>query len=221
MKRNYLSLIIVFLFVLVFVSPAYAIFCAKCGASNADDSSFCTNCGASLLKTEEKPDIYSQSRTLFDQGEYDQVISLLSDYCSTSGELKASIVLSNAYLEKCLILKESGDKRYKTLVHKPFAFGKKLLKMHLELLSEGLYICAKSFYVNDRANRASRYIKKAIKFHKPSTSPISDVDYYFLSADVYSALARQKRKGGGHIVPTTTMPVTTKSVNPRLEVNGQ
>lgn len=120
--------------------------------------------------------IYDQAYELFRQEKYDEVISSLVGYCASNPQdIKSQILLAKAYLEKCDLLKEQGSLQYRTLVYKPFEIGKKIILPRDQYLSEGLYICGRSYIINRRANRASRYIKKAIKF---SMSPPAE---YFIA----------------------------------------
>lgn len=175
MNRKFIFLSIIIIAVLIFVVPAQAIFCNKCGTKNPDGSIYCIKCGNKLQGLEGK-NIYDQSCELFRQDKYDEVISSLVGYCASNPQdIKSQILLAKAYLEKCNIMKEQGSHQYKTLVYKPFEIGKKIILPRDQYLSEGLYICGRSFLINRRANRASRYIKKAIKF---SMSPPAE---YFIA----------------------------------------
>jgi tetratricopeptide (TPR) repeat protein len=84
-------------------------------------------------------------------------------------------------------MKEQGSNQYKTLVYKPFEIGKKIILPRDQYLSEGLYICGRSFLINRRPNRALRYIKKAIKF---SMSP--PAEYFLALGDAQFSLAKQE-----------------------------
>ena len=187
MKRKLILLNVIVAVVLIFAASAHAIFCHKCGANNPDDSIYCVKCGAKLLPL-EKTDIYGKACDLFNQEEYNQVISTLTGYCvSNPKDIKSQILLAKAYLEKCDFLKEQDNKQYKTLVYKPFEIGKRIILPRDQYLSEGLYICGRSFLINHRANKAARYIKKAIKL---STSP--PAEYFITLGDVQFALAKNE-----------------------------
>jgi len=184
MERKFILLNIVITVVLVFSVSAHAIFCIKCGANNPDDSAYCISCGEKLQRLEKS--IYDKACYLFSQEEYDQVISILVGYCESNQEDKKSeLLLAKAYLEKCGMLKEEGDQTYKFLVMKSHEIGKKIILPRDQYLSEGLYICGRSFYINDRPERAARYIKKAIKLLK---SP--PVEYFIALGDVQFVLAK-------------------------------
>jgi len=175
MKRKLIILNVIVVVVLIFAASAHAIFCHKCGANNPDDSAYCISCGEKLQRL-EKANIYGKACDLLSQEEYDQVVSILVGYCASNPQdIKSQILLAKAYLGKCDFLKEQDNKEYKSLVYKPFEIGKKIILPRDQHLSEGLYICGRSFLINHRATRASRYIKKAIKF---SMSPPAE---YFIA----------------------------------------
>jgi tetratricopeptide (TPR) repeat protein len=175
MKRKFFLSCIVIAVIVILVAPAHAIFCHNCGVKNADEAIYCIKCGEKLKLLEGK-NIYDQSCELFRQEKYDEVISSLVGYCASNPQdIKSQILLAKAYLEKCDLLKEQGSQQYKTLVYKPFEMGKKIIRPRDQYLSEGLYICGRSFHINRRANRASKYLKKAIKL---SMSPPAE---YFIA----------------------------------------
>jgi len=191
MKRKLILLNVIVTVVLIFAASAHAIFCQKCGANNPDDSIYCISCGEKLQRL-EKANIYGKACDLFSQEEYDQVISTLVGYCASNPQdIKFQILLAKAYLEKCDLLKEQDNKQYKTLVWKPFEIGKKIILPRDQYLSEGLYICGRSFLINHRANKAARYIKKAIKL---STSP--PAEYFIALGDVQFAMAKNEDPTG-------------------------
>ena len=191
MKRKLILLNVIVAVVLIFAASAHAIFCQKCGANNPDDSIYCISCGEKLQRL-EKANVYDKAYDLFSQEEYDQVISTLVGYCASNPQdIKSQILLAKAYLEKCGLLKEQDNKQYKTLVWKPFEIGKKIILPRDQYLSEGLYICGRSFLINHRANRADKYIKKAIKL---STSP--PAEYFIALGDVQFAMANNEDPTG-------------------------
>jgi len=175
MKRKFILSFILIAVIVIFVAPAHAIFCHKCGTELAEEALFCSKCGVNLERLDGKS-FYDQSCELFRQEKYDEVISSLVGYCASNPQdIKSQILLAKAYLEKCDLIKEQGSQQYKTLVYKPFEIGKKLILPRDQYLSEGLYICGRSLLINRRANKASRYIKKAIKF---SVAPSAE---YFIA----------------------------------------
>ncbi len=175
MKRKLILLNIIIAIILVFALSAHATFCTKCGTNNAEEATYCSSCGEKIIRVEGK-DVYDQSCELFRQEKYDEVISSLVGYCiSNPQDIKSEILLAKAYLEKCDLLKEQHNQEYKSLVWKPFEMGRKIIKPRDQYLSEGLYICGRSFLINHRATRAAKYIKKAIKL---STSPPAE---YFIA----------------------------------------
>lgn len=175
MKRKFILSCIIMAVIVILVAPAHAIFCHKCGTELAEEALFCSKCGVNLERLDGKS-FYDQSCELFRQEKYNEVISSLVGYCASNPQdIKSQILLAKAYLEKCDLLKEQGSRQYKTLVYKPFEIGKKIILPRDQYLSEGLYICGRSFLINRRANRASKYIRKAIKF---SMSPPAE---YFIA----------------------------------------
>jgi len=191
MKRKFILSCIVIAVIVIFVVPAHAIFCRNCGTEFSEGALYCTQCGVKLDRLEGK-NIYDQSCELFGQEKYDEVISALVGYCASNPQdIKSQILLAKAYLEKCDLLKEQDSRQYKTLVYKPFEIGKKIIVPRDQHLSEGLYICGRSFLVNSRANRASRYIKKAIKL---SMSP--PAEYFIALGDAQFAEGRDEDSTG-------------------------
>jgi tetratricopeptide (TPR) repeat protein len=174
MKRNIILLSIVIAVVLLFVVSAQAIFCNKCGTDNPDGSKFCSNCGNKLQQLEKS--LYETCCDLYSQEEYDQVISLLSPYCVSNPKDKSSeLLLAKAYLEKCNLLKQEGSAVYEALVLRPYEIGKRIHLARDQHLPEALYVCGRSFYINNRRIRSMKYLKKAIKL---SSSPPAE---YFIA----------------------------------------
>jgi tetratricopeptide (TPR) repeat protein len=162
MKRKLIFISIAIVVILMFVVPALAIFCNICGTENPDSSEYCSNCGNKLQKTETG--IFEKCSDLYLHEEYDQMISLLSPYCASNPNDKSSeLLIAKAYLEKCYLLKQKGDERYEALIMKPYEIGKRILLARDEYLPEALYVCGRSFYINNRRIRAMKYLKKAIK----------------------------------------------------------
>ncbi len=140
----------------------------------------------------------AEAHRLLNLGKADDAIKLLTDYCSDNPEnFKSKVLLSEAYFEKCSQLKENGDEQYRTLIHIPFRMSKEIITKNRydnDKLAEGLYICAKSYLINNRANKARRYINKAL-----ALSSFPCIDYYFVQADSYAERSRNElrhdRKG--------------------------
>jgi len=167
-----LSMVTAVFFLLVV--PAQAIFCNKCGTDNPDGSAYCSNCSNKLELSETG--IYDKCSDLYNQEEYDQVILLLSPYCASNPKDKRSeLLLAKAYLEKSNLLKQKGSAAYEALVMKPYEIGKRIHLARDQHLPEALYVCGRSFYVNNRRIRSVKYIKKAIKL---SESPPAE---YFMA----------------------------------------
>ncbi len=176
MIRKLSILFVLIAIVFIFVSPAQAIFCPNCGTQNADTSKFCIQCGTKLTNLEEGS-IFDQANELLDQEKCDEAISLLEKrFGLNPNDMKAKVCLAKAYLSKCEILKERGDKQYKNLAFRPLTIGRSILHS-----PDGLYLCAHSFLINDRPERARKYIKKAILYncqHRLSLNTISCLEIH-------------------------------------------
>jgi len=130
--------------------------------------------------------IYEKAEALFEQKKYDEVIQTISGPTHVNPtNMKLNVLLAKAQLEKCIILKEQGDKSYKVLIHQPYETGKRLheLQVHPELY----YIVAKSLLVNDRASRAKKTINKAL-YYSPNNP-----DYLIVLADAYVAISKYQK----------------------------
>ncbi len=131
----------------------------------------------------ESADPYSKAYSLFEQEKYEDVIAELEPFCQDNpNQVKEKILLAKAYLEECDKLKAAGDDRYKDLVMKSYYIGKSLIAEN-PYVPDVLYICARSFLINNRSGRAYKYIKKAIKI-----SVNAPAEYYITLGD-----ARVKR----------------------------
>lgn len=179
MKPKQLMLSIIILLTFLFVLPAYAVFCFKCGTQNPDNAVYCSKCGSKLYHPaagEKEADLYKRSSDLIAQEKWEQVISLLEP---SPSELKRSILLAQAYLGKCELLKEQGDEAYKYLVLLPFNTGEGLMSHHnLHVQSEGFYLVAYSLFVNDRKARAIKHLEKALEISSSFSKP--EVRYFLL-----------------------------------------
>jgi hypothetical protein len=114
------------------------------------------------LSSDEPTDVYARAKSLFDQEKYADAIAELEPFCQDNpNQVKGKILLAKAYLEECDKLKAAGDDRYKGLVMKPYYIGKSLIAGNAHV-PDVLYICARSFLINNRARRANKYINKAI-----------------------------------------------------------
>ena len=182
MKRKQLMLLIIILLTFLFVLPAYAVFCFKCGTQNPDNAVYCSKCGTKLYHPAESVDIYKQSSDLIVQEKWEKVISLLEP---SPSELKSSILLAQAYLGKCDLLKRQGDKAYSSLVLLPFKTGSGLMNHHNpHVQSERFYIVAYSFFINDRKAKAKKYLKKALELQSFCTP---EVRYLLLDGRIKAA----------------------------------
>ncbi len=131
-------------------------------------------------------DAYAQAKALFEEKKYDAVIERISGPAHDNPyNFTLNILLAKAQLEKCAILKENGNKSYKTLIYEPYAIGQRLHKMD-ERRYEPYYIVAKSLLINNRAHKAKRTIKKALYF-----AP-NDAESLLVLGDAYFEIARRE-----------------------------
>ncbi len=201
MKSKLLVFLLVILATFVLVASAFAVFCTQCGTDNPDNAKFCSKCGAKLYhppKVTDIPaevsDIYAQTSDLIEAEKYSEAIAYLDRYSKDyKGDPQATVLLAEAYLGKCSYLKERGDSSYETLVYTPYNIGKELITQYSHTpryMSQGWYICGHAVLINNRAEKAISYVKKAIEI---SPSPRSEVNYYFVLADAHAEVANTKR----------------------------
>ncbi len=129
-----------------------------------------------------RSDAYAQAEALFKEKKYDDVIRLLlgPDHVEPN-DFRLNILLAKAQLEKCAILKEKQDVSYKTLIHEPYRIGRRLHKIN-KTHPEPYYIVAKSLLINNRARKAGKTIKKALRY-----SP-NNAEYLVVLGDAWSLL---------------------------------
>lgn len=201
--------------IIVSVLPAFAaIFCGECGYENPNGSNFCSNCGFKIssdkgrlpkVSAKDSPPNMTEMNKMVDglieQRKIDSAILYIRDlYSEKPDDFNVSVLLAKTLLVKCEELKTNGDKEYKKLVYEPFNIGKKLIvqyKRDYPKLAEAIFICAKSYLINERQSKAIKYASKAIKL----APGIDDhADYYFVKGD---ALARKscKEKESGEPFP--------------------
>ncbi len=154
---------------------------------------FCSIAWSALttITTREKTfenKILQTANTLIQQRKPDEAISMLKDYRETVREdFDSKVLLAEAYLEKCSQMKETMDiseNEYQHTIAIPFNMGKSIMvndSYDNDKLSYGSYICAKSYLLNSRIERAQRYSNYAIE---KCTSP--DIQLYILKADVFA-----------------------------------
>jgi tetratricopeptide (TPR) repeat protein len=186
MERKQLILPIIILLTFLFVLPAYAVFCYKCGTQNPDNAVYCSKSGTKLYHPAESVDIYKQSSDLIEGERFDEAISLLEpQYVSNQLDTRAKILLAEAYLGKCDLLKANGDEQYRTLVLKPYAIGQGLLYS-----ADGHYICAYSLLINKRSGKAAKHIKAAVRMSPPNSR------YYLIWGRARAGLALENNDKG-------------------------
>jgi len=93
--------------------------------------------------------------------------------------------LGKALLEACEILRSKGDASYQILVYQPYTIGRELIKEH-NYHPDVLYICGRSFVLNNRSERGLKYIQKAISM---STDP--PAVYFLVEGDAYWEIAEK------------------------------
>jgi len=123
-------------------------------------------------------DLYRKVNDLMSVEKYDDIIDILTTPCSEDPlNLRLNILLATAQVEKCALLKNAGDERYKTLVMAPYRTAVRLHKAlsgHPELY----YISAKCLWINDSRYRAKKTINKALKMD------VDNVKYLILKGDI-------------------------------------
>jgi tetratricopeptide (TPR) repeat protein len=109
-------------------------------------------------------DLYTRAEALYREKKYDEVILTLAGpaYADPSN-YKLNVLLAKAQLEKCAILKASGDTSYKELVQVPYVTGRRLHKIN-KTRPEPYYIVAKALLINNRREKSIRTIKKALHY---------------------------------------------------------
>lgn len=190
-KRTFFKLFLIIIF-LIFSSSAFAdIFCNKCGHKNPDGSKFCNICGTKLADIDA---LGHRIEVMLDHREIDSAISLLRDLDAKNPDnFTITVLLAKALLVKCEALKEKGDEKYEELVYEPFNMGKELITKYgnnYPKLAEGLFICAKSYFINHRACKAGRYVAKAIKL-APGIN--EHAEYYLLYGDTLAKESHKER----------------------------
>ena len=193
----------VFLAIIIMsVSPAFAaIFCSECGYENPDGSNFCSNCGFKISSNKDRISKVSEMNRMIDglieQREIDSAISYIRDlYSKKPDDFNVSVLLAKTLLIKCEELKTNGDKEYEKTVYEPFNIGKKLIvqyKRDYPRLAEALFICAKSYLINERPSKAIKYASKAIKL-APGVD--DHADYYFVKGDALARRAYEEKESG-------------------------
>lgn len=164
-------------------------FCHKCGAKLPPGSVFCPSCGTKVITTPGEytaADKYDVAYELYQKRKFDDVISELEAFCADHpNNVKANFLLAKAYLEKSHSLKESGEKGWKPILLKAYNIGLRF-SVTERYNPELIYIFGKSFYINNRREKAVRYGKKAIKL---SGYNLEYSEYFLLVGDAYSSLA--------------------------------
>jgi len=105
-----------------------------------------------------------QAKALLQKGEYEAVITLLSDdaYRHPS-DFEMNLLLVRAEVEKCEQQKERGDRSYKAALRSIYQRAQRLYAMN-RTHPEPYYIVAKSLYLNGKAPKAYDTVRKAIYY---------------------------------------------------------
>ena len=140
----------------------------------------------SIIEKRFEDTTLNNARRLILQRKADEAISILTkNQVPVCNDFDCTFLYAEAYLEKCLQLQETmnaSGKKYKDLISIPFNEGRKIMtryKNYNNKLAYGSYICAKSFLLNNRPERARKYIDYAIDISL-SADPI----FYAFKADV-------------------------------------
>ncbi len=156
------------------------------GLSNDQIQSICDR--ARLLQgtdAKAEEDIYTKAQRLYENQQFDDMVTLLGTYCQEHHyDMKANILLANAYMEQVEQLKASDDKEYKELVMKAYYIGRRFVTGDPEN-PDALYVAGRSFVLNNRPERGLKYIKKAI-----SVSNKGICEYYLALGDANIAAGR-------------------------------
>ena len=144
-----------------------------------------------LIEGLEAHEVYSQvtSTVLFDERKIDKMLTSLESYRTKNPfDIEANILLAKVYLEKCTLLKKSGNEYYKTVLSYVWNTAKKLYKQtggSYTYQSSLYYIFARTYFIKDRPKKAIKYAKIALEASPPD-SP--NIDCMLLLGDSYAAL---------------------------------
>jgi len=192
LKRFFLPCNFLFLISILLVTGAYAMFRSNLNPQNPCVAKWSGEREPVLIAANSSPqtDIYAQTEALFKEKRYDDVIRLLSGpaYAEPSN-FRLNILLAEAQLEKCAILKAKGDMSYRLIINQAYRTGRLLNKVD-KTRPEPYYIVAKSLLINDRVYRALRAIKKAL-YYSPHNA-----DYLIVLGDGCFILAEHEEASG-------------------------
>ena len=170
-------------------SDGFAVVCNKCDARNPKGSKFCTQCGALIGELPES----KKADALLARGDTEAAIALIEPYCEENQEdVTAKIIYAKALLNRCEKLKEERDEEYEAAVFKPFRIGQNFIKRYQsekKYLSEGYYICARAYWINNRPRKAVKCLDAAI-----ATAPDLQIKYYIFRTNVCEEMARKYYK---------------------------
>lgn len=104
---------------------------------------------------------------LLKQKKYDEAVRVLEKAdASNPNDFETNILLAEALLAKCEILKLEGNTIYQTLVHRPYRIGQRLYRLN-PTHPEPFYLVAKSLLINDSPQKAAKFMKKGIYYAGP------------------------------------------------------
>ena len=131
-----------------------------------------------LIEGMEAHELYSQttSTVLFDERKIDKMLTSLESYRTRNPfDIEADILLAKVYLEKCTLLKKSGNEYYKTVLSYVWNTAKKLYKQtggSNTYQSSLYYIFARTYFIKDRPKKAIKYAKTALEASPPDSPNI-------------------------------------------------
>jgi tetratricopeptide (TPR) repeat protein len=129
---------------------------------------------------------YDQAMAHYKAREYDEAIKILEGpTASTPYDLPLNALLSKALLDKAEKLKENGDSTNKFIVGRAYTIGLRLYKV-FPTKPDPYYIVAKSLVINQRPQKAGKFINKAIYFSSPANEDYPD--YQVTLGDVWTEL---------------------------------
>ena len=174
------------------VPGAAAILFTEQGLKNPYEKTYVRSRTPLLLAADPsaQQDLYVRAEELYKEKKYGEVIALLyGPAYDNPSDFEINVLLAKAQLEKCAMLKASGDKSYRALVQEPYVTGRRLHKID-KTRPEPYYIVAKALLLNNRLDRSIRTIKKAL-YYSPNNP-----EYFIVLGDGYTVLGDHERQPG-------------------------
>lgn len=133
--KKLLVTVFLFLFLLLSINNAYAIFCSKCGKKNSEEASYCSKCGKKIGKEEKDDNSLSKCKEKDHSKYIEEVKKLIASGANVNAQYKNGRIFctplftatSNNCLEAVKLLAKNGaDIKYKddfgyTLLHRAAA----------------------------------------------------------------------------------------------------